>query len=79
MFRRTISLWTTTRKKAVFRQSLAHGFDESHADTEDVDVVRKPRWITAIGCLRYSDLFASGVFSCRNISSNADWLSIATA
>lgn len=25
-----------------------------------MDVVRKPRWITAIGCLRYSDLFASG-------------------
>lgn len=26
-----------------------------------MDVVRKPRWITAIGCLRYSDLFASGM------------------
>jgi len=25
-----------------------------------VEIVRKPRWITAIGCLRYSDLFASG-------------------
>ena len=51
---------TTARKKAVFKQPLAHGFDESQVDTEDIDTVRKPRWITALGCLRYSDLFASG-------------------
>lgn len=34
--------------------------DESHVETEDVEVVRRPRWITSVGCLRYSDLFASG-------------------
>lgn len=41
-------------------QALAHGLDESQVDTEDVEIVRKPRWVTAIGSLRYSDLFASG-------------------
>ena len=48
------------KKKPVFTQGLAHGIDEAQVDTEDMDVVRKPRWITALGCLRYSDLFASG-------------------
>ncbi|KZT01604.1 WD40 repeat-like protein [Laetiporus sulphureus 93-53] len=56
----SISLWTTQKKKPVFTQGLAHGIDESQVDTEDVDIVRKPRWVTAIGCLRYSDTFASG-------------------
>lgn len=56
----SICLWTTQKKKPVFTQALAHGMDESHVDTEDVDIVRKPRWVTALGCLRYSDLFASG-------------------
>ena len=57
---RSISLWTTQKKKPVFTQALAHGMDESQVDTEDVEIVRKPRWVTALGCLRYSDLFASG-------------------
>ena len=59
--RRTISLWTTQKKKPIFTQAVAHGIDESHVHTEDVEIVRKPRWITALGCLRYSDLFASGM------------------
>jgi len=56
----SICLWATQKKKPVFTQALAHGMDESHVHTEDVDIVRKPRWITALGSLRYSDLFASG-------------------
>ncbi|EMD37163.1 hypothetical protein CERSUDRAFT_115074 [Gelatoporia subvermispora B] len=56
----SISLWLTQKKKPVFTQALAHGLDESHVETEDVPVVRKPRWITALGALPYSDLFASG-------------------
>ncbi|KAH9927544.1 WD40 repeat-like protein [Amylocystis lapponica] len=56
----SISLWTTQKKKPVFTQALAHGLDESQVYTEDVETVRKPRWVTAIGSLRYSDLFASG-------------------
>lgn len=56
----SISLWTTQKKKPVFTQALAHGIDEAHVDTEDMPTVRKPRWVTAIGALRYSDLFASG-------------------
>jgi hypothetical protein len=57
---RSICLWTTQKKKPVFTQALAHGMDESHVETEDMHIVRKPRWITALGSLRYSDLFASG-------------------
>jgi ribosomal RNA-processing protein 9 len=34
--------------------------DESQVETEDMAIVRKPRWVTALGCLRYSDMFASG-------------------
>ncbi|PSR72146.1 hypothetical protein PHLCEN_2v11994 [Hermanssonia centrifuga] len=56
----SISLWSTQKKKPIFTQALAHGMDESHVETEDMDIVRKPRWVTALGCLRYSDLFASG-------------------
>ncbi|KAL6306873.1 WD40 repeat-like protein [Sparassis latifolia] len=56
----SISLWMTQKKKPVFTQALAHGLDKSQVDTEDVDIVRKPRWVTALGSLRYSDLFASG-------------------
>ncbi|OBZ66467.1 U3 small nucleolar RNA-interacting protein 2 [Grifola frondosa] len=56
----SISLWMTQKKKPVYTQAVAHGLDVSQVDTADVAVVRKPRWITALGCLRYSDLFASG-------------------
>ncbi|PCH37592.1 Rnu3ip2 protein [Wolfiporia cocos MD-104 SS10] len=56
----SICLWTTQKKKPVFTQALAHGMDESQVDTEDVEIVRKPRWVTAVGALWYSDLFASG-------------------
>ncbi|KAL4247758.1 Ribosomal RNA-processing protein Rrp9-like protein [Abortiporus biennis] len=58
----SISLWSTQKKKPVFTQALAHGMDESNVDSleDNVEMVRKPRWITALGCLRYSDLFASG-------------------
>ncbi|CAL1709492.1 unnamed protein product [Somion occarium] len=56
----SICLWATQKKKPIFTQALAHGMDESQVETEDVEIVRKPRWVTALGCLRYSDLFASG-------------------
>lgn len=56
----SICLWSTQKKKPVFTQALAHGLDVSQADAEDVEIVRKPRWVTAVGALRYSDLFASG-------------------
>ncbi|KAK7683593.1 hypothetical protein QCA50_013431 [Cerrena zonata] len=58
----SICLWTTQRKKPVFTQALAHGFDESQTTTDDpeIPIVRKPRYITALASLRYSDLFVSG-------------------
>ncbi|KAM6501053.1 WD40-repeat-containing domain protein [Amanita muscaria] len=54
----SICLWTTQKKKPVFTQPLAHGMDEVHSPA--AGLIQKPRWITALGCLRYSDLFASG-------------------
>jgi len=54
----SICLWTTQRKKPIFTQAVAHGLSETVSET--VGVIRTPRWITALGTLRYSDLFASG-------------------
>ncbi|KAH9847000.1 WD40 repeat-like protein [Lenzites betulinus] len=56
----SIHLWSTQKKKPMFTQGVAHGIDLAHMDTEDVAMVRKPRWVTALASLRYSDLFASG-------------------
>lgn len=55
---RSICLWTTQRKKPIFTQAVAHGFTETVSETEGL--IRTPRWITALGTLRYADLFASG-------------------
>ncbi|THH16374.1 hypothetical protein EW146_g4261 [Bondarzewia mesenterica] len=54
----SISLWTTQKKKPIFTQAIAHGLNETHSETEGI--IKTPRWITALGSLRYSDLFASG-------------------
>lgn len=42
----------------MFTCPVAHGIDETHSETEGI--VRKPRWITALSTLPYSDVFASG-------------------
>ncbi|KAF9266888.1 WD40 repeat-like protein [Marasmius fiardii PR-910] len=54
----TISLWTTQKKKPIFKQPLAHGLNETLSSTSGV--ILTPRWITSLASLRYSDLFASG-------------------
>lgn len=56
---RTISLFTSQRRKPVFKQSLAHGLNEVVSET--AGVIQTPRWITAVSALRYSDIFASGM------------------
>ena len=56
--RSSISLWTTLKKKPVFTQPVAHGFNEVISETEGV--IRTPRWVTALASLRYSDLLVSG-------------------
>jgi len=61
MFSRMISLFTSQRRKPIFKQALAHGLNEVHSETEGI--IQTPRWITALSALRYSDIFASGVFS----------------
>ncbi|KAF8060910.1 WD40-repeat-containing domain protein [Lyophyllum atratum] len=54
----SICLWTTQKKKPIFTQPLAHGFNEATSETEGV--IRTPRWITSLASLRYSDVIASG-------------------
>ncbi|KAF8557490.1 WD40 repeat-like protein [Imleria badia] len=54
----SICLWNTQKKKPVFTQALCHGLHEVESSTEGV--VKTPRWITSVACLRYSDIFASG-------------------
>ncbi|KAH7908232.1 WD40 repeat-like protein [Hygrophoropsis aurantiaca] len=56
----SISLWTTQKKKPVFTQTLCHGFHEVASSTAPGGAVSTPRWVTAVACLRYSDLFVSG-------------------
>ncbi|KAG7093625.1 hypothetical protein E1B28_007289 [Marasmius oreades] len=54
----TISLWTTQKKKPIFKQPVAHGLNETLSTTSGM--ILTPRWITTLASLRYSDLFASG-------------------
>ncbi|KAF9525309.1 WD40-repeat-containing domain protein [Crepidotus variabilis] len=54
----TISLFTSQRRKPIFKQPLAHGLNQAPSESEGV--IETPRWITSLATLRYSDLFASG-------------------
>ncbi|KDR77359.1 hypothetical protein GALMADRAFT_246747 [Galerina marginata CBS 339.88] len=54
----SIGLWNTQKKKPIFTQALAHGFNEALSESEGV--IKTPRWITALASLRYSDIFVSG-------------------
>lgn len=58
MHRSTICLWTITKKKPIFRLDLAHGINEHASETEGI--IGTPRWITALSCLPYGDVFGSG-------------------
>ncbi|KAK4048342.1 pre-rRNA processing protein [Microbotryomycetes sp. JL201] len=54
----SICLWSTSKKKPIATAQLAHGVNEYESETEGV--IGTPRWITALGCLPYGDVFASG-------------------
>ena len=67
----TLSLWNIQKKKAVFNLPLAHGLDpppkpedvSAEADPEkDISVFRdvKPRWITALVALPFTNIVVSG-------------------
>lgn len=62
-FNRSLCLWSTAKKKPVFTLSLAHGVEEHPSETEGI--VLEPRWISALACLRYSDVVASGMYSAK--------------
>ena len=55
---RSISLWSTQKKKPIFTYPLAHGLHQVQSSTEGL--LKTPRWITALAALAYSDLFISG-------------------
>ncbi|BGO91733.1 hypothetical protein NBRC10512_006215 [Rhodotorula toruloides] len=54
----TLCLWLITKKKPIFKVDLAHGINEHASETEGI--IGTPRWITALSCLPYGDVFASG-------------------
>ncbi|KAG6877174.1 hypothetical protein C0992_010647 [Termitomyces sp. T32_za158] len=54
----SLCLWSTLKKKPIFTEPLAHGFNVAHSETEGL--IRTPRWITAVASLRYSDVIVSG-------------------
>ncbi|GJN90808.1 hypothetical protein Rhopal_003822-T1 [Rhodotorula paludigena] len=54
----SICLWSITKKKPIFTVQLAHGINEHESETEGI--IGTPRWITALACLPYGDVFASG-------------------
>ncbi|KAH9817652.1 WD40-repeat-containing domain protein [Melampsora americana] len=56
----SISLWSTHKKKAIFTQTLAHGTEKEIINEETQETIIKPRWITSISSLGFSDLFCSG-------------------
>ncbi|KAG1492901.1 hypothetical protein G6F46_001148 [Rhizopus delemar] len=53
-----LSLWEINRKKPLFTKSLAHGLNTTQLESQGEH--NQPYWITAVACLRYSDLFFSG-------------------
>ncbi|CAO3652347.1 unnamed protein product [Mucor hiemalis] len=53
-----LSLWELNRKKPMYTVSSAHGLNTVVSDSEGD--INTPFWITAVACLRYSDLFVSG-------------------
>lgn len=57
---RSLSIWITSKKKPIFSYPVAHGFNEVHSETEGI--IKTPRWITALACLPYGDVVASGTF-----------------
>ncbi|KAK4053892.1 pre-rRNA processing protein [Microbotryomycetes sp. JL221] len=54
----SICLWSTSKKKPIASAQLAHGINEHESETEGI--IGTPRWITAVGCLPYGDVLASG-------------------
>lgn len=66
----SLSLWSIAKKKPLHVYPLAHGLDppptgeEYYADADakgkEVKVPWRPRWITALKALPYTDLFLSG-------------------
>lgn len=60
VFDSSICLWNISKKKPIHTQAVCHGFHEVESSTEGT--IRTPRWITSIASLRYSDIFASGMY-----------------
>lgn len=59
-FSSSICLWTITKKKPISTTILAHGINEYQSESEGL--IGTARWITALACVGYGDIFASGLF-----------------
>ncbi|OAV97750.1 hypothetical protein PTTG_01096 [Puccinia triticina 1-1 BBBD Race 1] len=56
----SICLWTTSKKKPLFTEALAHGAEAITVTGTTDEIINQPRWVTALYCVPYSDLFLSG-------------------
>lgn len=59
-----LCLWSIHKKKPIFIQHVAHGFyPELLADDQESEIkpkLRRPRWITALVAVPFTDMFVSG-------------------
>lgn len=61
----SIALYSTGKKKAVFKVPLAHGVDDDGRNLFPSTVVPTPRWITSLAAIRGTNIFASGSWDGR--------------
>ena len=64
-----LCLWHTGKKKPIFTHHFAHGTDDLLSETGSMP---SPRWITALGALRGTNLFASGQSAASCARARAD-------
>lgn len=61
----SIALYSTGKKKAVFKTPLAHGVDDDGRNLFPSKVTPTPRWITSLAAIRGTNIFASGSWDGR--------------
>ncbi|KAI8319994.1 WD40 repeat-like protein [Martensiomyces pterosporus] len=54
-----LSLWSVHKKKPVFIQHVAHGVQEDFVNDDGYRTATRPRWITALAAVPFTDLLVS--------------------